>query len=58
MFENFKNLEGEILKQAKTEESKNLLKEVIEKCKGEKKTTKETFSEINKLIVCQSFLML
>jgi len=58
MFENFKNLEGEILKQAKTEESKNLLKEVIEKCKGENKTTKETFSEINQLIVCQSFLML
>jgi len=57
MFENFKNLEGEILKQAKTEESKNLLKEVIEKCKGENKTTKETFSEINKLIVCQSYFL-
>jgi len=57
MFENFKNLEGEILKQAKTEESKNLLKEVIEKCKGENKTTKETFSEINQLIVCQSYFL-
>jgi hypothetical protein len=58
MFESFENLEGEILKQAKTLESKNLLKEVINKCKGEKKSPKETFSEINQLIVCQSFLML
>ena len=51
MFDNFENLEGELLKQAKTEQAKNLLKEVIDKCKREKKTTKETFSEVNQLII-------
>ncbi len=51
MFDNFENLETELLKQAKTEDAKNLLKEVISKCKKEKKTTKETFSEVNQLII-------
>jgi len=51
MFDNFDNLEKELLKPAKTDEAKNLLKDVISKCKREKKTTKETFSEVNQIIV-------
>lgn len=51
MYDTFEKLEGELMKQAKTKEAKNLLKKVIENCKKEKKTINETFSEINQLIV-------
>ena len=51
MYATFEKLEGELMKQAKTKEAKNLLKKVIENCKKEKKTINETFSEINQLII-------
>lgn len=51
MYSTFEILEGEVLKQAKTKEAKNLLKEVIDNCKREKRTINETFSVINQLIV-------
>lgn len=51
MYNTFEALEGEILKQAKTKEAKNLLKEVIDNCKRERKTIRETFSKINEIIV-------
>jgi len=51
MYSTYEELEGEVLKQGKTEQSKNLLKSIIEKCKREKKTPREAFSEINQLIV-------
>lgn len=51
MYNTFETLEGEILKQAKTKEAKNLLKEVIDNCKRERKTIRETFSKINEIIV-------
>ena len=51
MFESIESLEKAILPQAKTEESKNLLEKVFAKCKKEKKTPKETFSEVNQIIV-------
>lgn len=40
-----------MLKQAKTKEAKNLLKEVLDNCKRERKTIRETFSKINEIIV-------
>jgi hypothetical protein len=51
MYNTFEILEGEVLKQAKTKEAKNLLKEVIDNCKRERKTIRETFSKINEIIV-------
>ena len=38
-------------KQGRTKESQNLLDKMIQKCKREKKTARECFSEINQLIV-------
>jgi hypothetical protein len=51
MYNSFEELEGECLKQGKTQEAKNLLKSVIDKCKREKKSINETFSAINQLII-------
>ncbi len=51
MYNTFETLEGEMLKQAKTKEAKNLLKEVLDNCKRERKTIRETFSKINEIIV-------
>jgi hypothetical protein len=47
----YKELEKLVEVQGRTEESKNLLKETLEKCKREKKTPKEALSTINQLIV-------
>jgi|AACY02.1.fsa_nt_gi hypothetical protein len=51
MFENLDTLKKEMLKQAKTKDAKNLLKDVFKRCKKENKTPKETFSEVNLLII-------
>lgn len=51
MYSSFEELEGEVLKQGKTSEAKNLLKSVIDNCKKEKKSINETFSAINQLII-------
>jgi hypothetical protein len=51
MYNSFEELEGEVLKQGKTNEAKNLLKSVIDNCKKEKKSINETFSAINQLII-------
>jgi|TARA_R110000803_G_scaffold112660_7_gene181064 hypothetical protein len=51
MYNTFEQLEGEVMKQAKTKGAQNLLKEVIENCKREKKTIRQTFCKINEIIV-------
>jgi hypothetical protein len=51
MFDSIESVEKVMISQAKTTKAKNLLKEVISKCKRDNKTPKETFSEINQLIV-------
>jgi len=41
----------EIVSKQGTEKSQNLLKDLLDKCEGEKKTPNEALSEINQLII-------
>jgi hypothetical protein len=51
LFENFENLETQMVKQAKTEKSKSVVRETIKTSQKENLTTRETFTKINLLIV-------
>jgi len=51
LFDNFDNLENVLLQQAKTDEAKNLIRETILSSKKKRLSTRETFTEINLLIV-------
>jgi hypothetical protein len=48
---NYEELEKLVETQGRTEQSRNLLKGVLDKCKRERKTPKEALSEINQVIV-------
>lgn len=51
LFENFENLEMQMVKQAKTEKAKGVVRETIKSSQKENLTTRETFTKINLLIV-------
>jgi hypothetical protein len=51
LFENFENLETQMVKQAKTEKAKSVVRETIKTSQKENLTTRETFTKINLLIV-------
>lgn len=51
LFENFENLETQMVKQAKTEKAKSVVRETIKTSQKESLTTRETFTKINLLIV-------
>lgn len=51
LFENFENLETQMVKQAKTEKAKSVVRETIKSSQKENLTTRETFTKINLLIV-------
>ena len=51
LFENFKAFESQMVKQAKTEEAKSIVRETIKISKENKLTTRETFTKINLLII-------
>ena len=51
LFDNFDNLENGLLQQAKTDEAKNLIRKTILSSKKKKLSTRETFTQINLLIV-------
>ncbi len=51
LFENFENLETQMVKQAKTEKAKSVVRETIKISKENRLTTRETFTKINLIIV-------
>jgi len=51
LFENFENLESQMVKQAKTKEAKSIVRETIRTSKESRLTTRETFTKINLIIV-------
>lgn len=51
LFENFENLETQMIKQAKTEKAKSVVRETIKTSKENRLTTRETFTKINLIIV-------
>ncbi len=51
LFESFESLESQMVKQAKTENAKSVVRETIKSSKKENLTTRETFTKINLLIV-------
>tara|TARA_B100000927_G_scaffold263370_1_gene234803 strand:- start:310 stop:492 length:183 start_codon:yes stop_codon:yes gene_type:complete len=51
LFDNFKALESQMVKQAKTEQAKSIVRETIKTSKENKLTTRETFTKINLLII-------
>lgn len=51
LFDNFKALESQMVKQAKTEQAKYVVRETIKTSKENKLTTRETFTKINLLII-------
>lgn len=51
LFDNFKALESQMVKQAKTEQAKYIVRETIKTSKENKLTTRETFTKINLLII-------
>ena len=51
LFENFENLETQMVKQAKTEKAKSVVRETFKISKENRLTTRETFTKINLIIV-------
>lgn len=51
LFENFETFESQMVKQAKTEQAKSIVRETIKSSQKENLTTRETFTKINLLIV-------
>ena len=51
LFENFEIFESQMVKQAKTEQAKSIVRETIKTSKEDKLTTRETFTKINLLII-------
>ena len=51
LFDNFEALENQMLKQARTENAKSIVRETIKTSKKKRLTTRETFTKINLIIV-------
>ncbi len=51
LFDNFEALESQMVKQAKTENAKSVVRETIKISKENRLTTRETFRKINLIIV-------